>query len=79
MEFINIADIKNPKTGMTYREENNAKKHKYKVGDPVKLDDHSWTTITGLTRDCDGTPLYSYELTGLSEDSIIDDLSTINL
>jgi len=74
MEIINIADLINPKTGKTYREENNAKKHKYKMGQPVKLRNQSWATITKLTRDCDGTPLYSYELQGLDEGSIVDHL-----
>ena len=72
--FINIADLKNPETGLIYREENNAKQHAYSVGQPVKLDNEEWVKITGLTRDCDGTPLYSYESHGLSEDSIIGSL-----
>lgn len=72
--FENIADLINPETGKTYRQDNNARKHKYAAGQPVKLDSGSWANITKLTRDCDGTPLYSYELSGLGEDSIIDSL-----
>ena len=66
MALINIADIKNPKTGKTYREENNAKQHRYKVDDLVEIQD--WGDdceyggmrlyIIGCVRDCDGTPLY---------------------
>ena len=72
--MINVADLTNPETGKTYRKENNELDHKYKVGQPVKMQDGSWVTITKLTRDCDGTPLYSYESHGLGEDSIIDSL-----
>lgn len=66
MEIINIADIENPKTGKTYREENNALQHKYKVDDLVEIvgwdDDCDYDGIRlyiiGRVRDCDGTPLY---------------------
>lgn len=66
MEFINIADIKNPKTGKTFRQENNEKQHKYKVDDLVEIigwgEDSRYNGmrlyIIGLVRDCDGTPLY---------------------
>jgi len=66
MKIINIADLKNPETGKTYREENNALHHKYKVGDLVEI--IPWDEeceyagmrlyIIGCVRDCDGTPLY---------------------
>lgn len=79
IEFVNVADIINPKTGITPRQENKEKSHKYQVGDAVKLDDQGWVTITKLTRDCDGTPLYNYELCGLSEDSIIDSLHKVEI
>lgn len=65
-EFINIADVKNPETGLTFREENNALQHNYKVDDLVEI--IPWDEdcvyggmrlyIIGCTRDCDGTPLY---------------------
>ena len=66
MEIINIADLKNPKTGKTYREENNALQHKYKVGDLVEIIpwdaecvyDGMRLYVIGCVRDCDGTPLY---------------------
>jgi len=66
MELINIADLKNPKTGKTYREENNALQHKYKIDDLVEIigwdDDCIYSGmrlyIIGCVRDCDGTPLY---------------------
>lgn len=69
--FINVSDLVNPESGKTYRQENNEKKHKYNIGQNVKINEGQWATITKLTRDCDGTPLYSYELHGLSEDSIV--------
>jgi len=66
MNLINIADLKNPETGKSYREENNAKHHVYNVGDLVEIED--WGDdcvyggmrlyIIGCTRDCDGTHLY---------------------
>ena len=66
MGIINIADLKNPETGKTYREENNALQHKYKVGDLVEI--IPWDEeceyagmrlyIIGCVKDCDGTPLY---------------------
>lgn len=66
MELINIADLENPETGKTYREENNEKQHKYKVGDLVEIipwDEYCVYAgmrlyIIGCVRDCDGTPLY---------------------
>ena len=66
MELINIADLRNPESGKTYREENNAKKHKYKVDDLVESigweDDCEYSEIRlyviGCVRDCDGIPLY---------------------
>ena len=72
--FTNVADMVNPSSGKTYRQENNERKHKYEAGQPVKLDNSNWVIITKQSRDCDGTPLYSYESTGLGEDSITDSL-----
>ncbi len=66
MESTNIADLTNPESGKTYREENNEKKHKYEVGDLVEIigwdEDCQYTGmrlyVIGCVRDCDGTPLY---------------------
>ena len=68
MKAINIADVKNPKTGKTYREENNEKTHNIPIGALVEVDfDDSYldSKCCGLRlfvvrhdRDCDGTPLY---------------------
>ena len=66
MNLINIADLKNPQTGKTYREENNELQHKYKVGDLIEIipwdEDCEYAGmrlyIIGCVRDCDGTPLY---------------------
>lgn len=65
----NIADLENPETGKTYRQENNEKQHKYKVGNLVEIisefeeDEEDKFAgmrlyIIGCVRDCDGTPLY---------------------
>jgi hypothetical protein len=69
--ITNIADLVDPEDSKcrTYRQINNAKQHKYKIDAEVKVVVE--TDITGLTRDCDGTPLYSTTLAhGISEDAI---------
>jgi hypothetical protein len=69
--ITNIADLVDPEDSKcrTYRQINNAKQHKYKIDAEVKVIIE--TEITGLTRDCDGTPLYSTTLAnGISEDAI---------
>jgi hypothetical protein len=69
--ITNIADLVDPDDSecRTYRQINNAKQHKYKIDAEVKVVIE--TEITGLTRDCDGTPLYSTTLAhGISEDAI---------
>jgi len=58
MNFINAADLDSG-NGKTYREINNAKGHTFKVGDLVGLDNGARLFVGELTRDCDGTPLYS--------------------
>ena len=66
IKIINIADCVNPKTGKTFRQENNELQHKYNVGDLVEVigwdDDCEYTGmrlyIIGCVRDCYGTPLY---------------------
>lgn len=71
MNFVNIADMVNPETGKTYREENYALAHKIPVGTLVEVKFDSWfgrgccwkvharLFVYAHTRDCDGTPLYS--------------------
>lgn len=61
MTFINVADLKdlNDPEGRTYREINNATKHKFKIGDLVELDNGVRLYVVFLSRDCDRTPLYS--------------------
>ena len=69
--ITNIADLVDPEDSKcrTYRQINNAKQHIFKVNDEVKV--VIQTEITGLTRDCDGTPLYSTALAhGIGEDAI---------
>lgn len=60
VEFINIADLKDPNdaNGRSYREINNAKIHRFKVGELVEIDHGVRVFIALQTRDCDGTPLY---------------------
>lgn len=56
---INIADLVNPDTGKTYREENNARTHSFPLGSLVEVKDEGTRLFVVLhNRDCDGTPLY---------------------
>ena len=65
IQFINIADVVNPDSGKTYREENMEKVHNIPCGVmvEVKMENpkHSglrlW--VVAQERDCDGTPLYA--------------------
>ncbi len=57
--FTNVADMVDPVTGLTYRQINNAKKHKFQVGQLVELESGARLFVAKQTRDCDGTPLYS--------------------
>ncbi len=76
--IINIADLTDPSDdlGRSYREVNNSRPHKYKLGQKFCwLDENEGTRygmITRLTRDCDGTPLYTIteDHHGFGEESI---------
>ena len=76
--FINVADLKDPNDskGRSYREVNNLKAHSYILGSLLAWKDEDsrrrFGTITKLTRDCDGTPLYTIteDHHGHSDDSI---------
>lgn len=70
-EIINVADLVNPETGITYRQENAAKQHAYPIGSIVEClpygdtpeEDYNEHTglrlfVVGQGRDCDQTPLY---------------------
>lgn len=61
MEFINIADLvdSDDSQGRTYRQINKSKKHKFKIGQLVELENGVRLFIAKQTRDCDGTVLYS--------------------
>lgn len=69
VEFINIADLINPDTSNTYRQDNLAKQHKFPLGTLVEIhhadeedlsaEDGLRLHVVGHSRDCDGTPLYS--------------------
>lgn len=60
--FINIADLEDPSDtlGRTYREINAAKSHQIPIGSLVEEKDTGVRLfVSGHTRDCDQTPLYS--------------------
>jgi len=67
-----VADLKDPldPQNRTYREINNSRIHKFGVGDIVTIDQFGNAFISRITRDCDGTPLYSIELHGIGEDDM---------
>jgi hypothetical protein len=61
--MINIADIVNPLTGLTYRQENAKLVHEIPIGTFVKSVHNGicgW--IASHDRDCDKTPLYGLTL-----------------
>jgi hypothetical protein len=69
--IANIADLVDPDDSefRTYRQINKAKPFKYSVGESVVVSTEA--EITKLTRDCDGTPLYSTSyINGISEHDI---------
>jgi len=59
MEFINIADLTNPETGKTYRQENRENVHNIPLGTLVETFDGLRLWVVRHDRDCDETPLYS--------------------
>lgn len=71
MNLINVADLENPETGKTYRQENNETKHNIPIGSLVEVQFDEWfgggacwkvkarLRVVSHNRDCDGTPLYS--------------------
>ena len=61
MNIVNVADLKNPETGLTYRQENNARQHLYAINSLVEPEDEGGVRLFVVehTRDCDGTPLYN--------------------
>ena len=60
MPVMRICDIKNPETGITYREENKAKKHKYPIGALVEVPNEGNIRLYVIehSRDCDESLLY---------------------
>lgn len=60
MAIVFIHDLIDPDDpqGRTYREVNNAKIHKFQVGDLVELETGARVFVAKQSRDCDGTPLY---------------------
>lgn len=70
MELVNVADLVNPATGKTYREENKERSHAIPIGELVEFKLSQWhgdgccqkiharMWVVLHSRDCDGTPLY---------------------
>jgi len=75
--FDIIYDLKDPDDdqGRTYREVNNAKQHKLKIGQLVEAANGIRLFIYRQTRDCDGTPLYTLTATANAIDHPNPDLS----
>lgn len=73
-KIINVADLVNPETGKSFRQENNEKKHRFNVGDHVEITEDSGRILTAQilkqSRDCDGTPLYEISSGGYSEEGM---------
>ena len=60
MRYIFIADLTNPATGKTWREENAARTHAIPLGALVEIFRTGVRLfVARQTRDCDETPLYS--------------------
>lgn len=58
IRYINIADLVNPDTGKTYRQENAELTHKIPIGSLVELETGVRLFVVDHYRDCDMTPLY---------------------
>ena len=56
--MMNIADLDSG-NGKTYREVNNEKNHLFGVDQLVEIKSGVRLFVAKLSRDCDGTPLYS--------------------
>lgn len=56
--FLHVADLVNPKSGKTYREENAEKAHSIPIGSLVELKSGVRLFVVYHGRDCDQTPLY---------------------
>lgn len=61
-EFLNVADLVNPESGKTYREENSELQHNIPIGSLVEVATGERLTVVKHTRDCDQTPLYTLGL-----------------
>lgn len=58
--LVNVADLKNPETGLTYRQENAAKQHNIPLWSLVEVKGEGLRLyVCEHNRDCDQTPLYS--------------------
>lgn len=72
-KMIMIHDLTDPNDnqGRSYKEVNENKQHKFKVGDDVMFKG-SHAVVTDTYRDCDGTPLYRLKVIkhGIPEECI---------
>ncbi|QDH83510.1 hypothetical protein [Achromobacter phage Motura] len=68
VSYVNFADMKNPETGASMREENFARQHTIPLGALVEIasldtgaDEYNGLRLRVVShdRDCDGTPLYT--------------------
>ena len=60
--IIDVADLVNPESGKTYREENSELQHNIPIGSLVEVATGERLTVVKHTRDCDKTPLYTLGL-----------------
>jgi len=67
IEIINVADLIDPndEKGRSYREINHSKIHGIAIDSLVEIESGLRLHVVGLTRDCDGTPLYNLGYDGM--------------
>lgn len=71
--IVNVADLKNPTTGLTWRQENLNLTHQIPLGTLVEVnieesDYHGLRAfVVRHDRDCDGTPLYALSVEPLDK------------
>lgn len=76
--FVHIADLVNPETDRTYREENAEKTHSIPIGSLVEdIDTGVRLFVVYHARDCDLTPLYTLAID--PEDTVKEKPDLLNL
>lgn len=56
---IDVADLINPESGKTYRQENSELRHNIPIGSLVEVETGERLFVIKHNRDCDQTPMYS--------------------